>query len=67
MLAWEHAELPECLYEALDFAAKGEVKVIAETYKLDEAPKAYRRVVEGKAASERFSRCKSRVRAKRRP
>jgi hypothetical protein len=30
---------------------------------LDEAAKAYQRVVEGKARSERFSRCKSRVRA----
>jgi alcohol dehydrogenase len=40
---------PEFLYEALDFVAKGKVKVIAETYKLDEAPKAYQRVVEGKA------------------
>jgi alcohol dehydrogenase len=40
---------PEYLYEALDFVAKGKVKVIAETYKLDEAPKAYQRVVEGKA------------------
>lgn len=36
MLAWEHAEY---LYEALEFVAKGKVKVIAETYKLDEAPK----------------------------
>jgi D-arabinose 1-dehydrogenase-like Zn-dependent alcohol dehydrogenase len=40
---------PEYLYEALDFVAKGKVKVIAETYMLDEAPKAYQRVVEGKA------------------
>ena len=40
---------PEYLYEALDFVAKGKVKVITETYKLDEAPKAYARVVEGKA------------------
>jgi dehydrogenase len=37
----------EYLYEALDYAAKGKVKVIAETYKLDEAPKAYARVAEG--------------------
>lgn len=36
-------------HEALDFVAKGKVKVITETYKLDEAPKAYQRVVEGKA------------------
>lgn len=40
---------PEYPYEALDFVAKVKVKVIAETYKLDEAPKAYQRVVEGKA------------------
>ena len=39
----------EYLYEALDFVAKGKAKVVAETYKLDEAPKAYQRVVEGKA------------------
>ena len=37
----------EYLYEALDYAAKGKVKVIAETYKLDEAAKAYARVAEG--------------------
>ncbi len=37
----------EYLYEALDYAAKGKVKVIAETYSLDEAPKAYARVAEG--------------------
>jgi alcohol dehydrogenase len=40
---------PEYLYEALDFVAKGKVKTIAETYPLAEAPKAYQRVVEGKA------------------
>jgi alcohol dehydrogenase len=40
---------PEYLYEALDFAAKGKVKVIAETYKLDEINKAYDRVETGKA------------------
>ena len=38
---------PEYLYEALDYAAKGKVKVIEETYSLDEAPKAYARVAEG--------------------
>jgi alcohol dehydrogenase len=38
----------EYLYEALDYAAKGKVKVIAEVYKLDEARKAYERVAEGK-------------------
>jgi alcohol dehydrogenase len=37
----------EYLYEALDYAAKGKVKVIEETYKLDEAAKAYARVAEG--------------------
>jgi D-arabinose 1-dehydrogenase-like Zn-dependent alcohol dehydrogenase len=38
----------EFLYEALDYAAKGKVKVIAETYRLDEINKAYERVAEGK-------------------
>jgi alcohol dehydrogenase len=38
----------EYLYEALDYVAKGKVKVIAETYKLAEARKAYERVAEGK-------------------
>jgi dehydrogenase len=38
---------PEYLYEALDYAAKGKVKVIAETYKLDEIPRAYERVANG--------------------
>ena len=37
----------EYLYEALDYAAKGKVKVISETYSLDDAPKAYARVAEG--------------------
>jgi D-arabinose 1-dehydrogenase-like Zn-dependent alcohol dehydrogenase len=39
---------PEYLYEALDYAAKGKVKVVGETYKLDEINKAYDRVAEGK-------------------
>src|SRR6266550_2155952 len=39
----------EYLYEALDFVAQGKVKTIVETYPLAEAPKAYQRVVEGKA------------------
>jgi alcohol dehydrogenase len=39
----------EYLYEALDYAAKGKVKVITETYELDEINKAYDRVAEGKA------------------
>jgi alcohol dehydrogenase len=39
---------PEYLYEALDYAAKGKVRVVAETYKLDEIAKAYDRVAEGK-------------------
>jgi len=38
----------EFLYEALDYAAKGKVKVIAEAYRLDEIDKAYERVAEGK-------------------
>jgi alcohol dehydrogenase len=40
---------PEYLYEALDFVARGTVKAIVETYPLTEAPKAYDRVVQGKA------------------
>jgi D-arabinose 1-dehydrogenase-like Zn-dependent alcohol dehydrogenase len=39
---------PEYLYEALDYVAKGKVKVIEETYKLDDIGKAYDRVSEGK-------------------
>jgi D-arabinose 1-dehydrogenase-like Zn-dependent alcohol dehydrogenase len=39
---------PEYLYEALDYAAKGKVKVIAETYSLEEISRAYERVAEGK-------------------
>jgi len=35
------------LYEALDYAARGKVKAIVETFKLDDAPKAYARVAEG--------------------
>jgi alcohol dehydrogenase len=38
----------EYLYEALDYVAKGKVKVIAETYKLDEITRAYEHVAEGK-------------------
>jgi len=40
---------PEYLFEALDFVAQGKVKTIVETYPLAEAPKAYQRVVEGRA------------------
>jgi alcohol dehydrogenase len=40
---------PEYLYEALDFVAKGKVKTLVETYSLQQAPKAYERVVDGKA------------------
>src|SRR5207244_4990014 len=38
---------PEYLYEALDYAAKGKVKVMAETCKLDEIDRAYERVANG--------------------
>jgi len=38
----------EYLYEALDYVANGKVKVIAETYKLDDITRAYERVAEGK-------------------
>jgi alcohol dehydrogenase len=37
----------EYLYEALDYAARGKVKVMAETYKLNEIDRAYERVVNG--------------------
>jgi len=40
---------PEYLYEALDYAAKGKVKVMAEMYSLDDIGKAYDRVAQGKA------------------
>jgi alcohol dehydrogenase len=39
---------PEFLYEALDYAARGKVKVVAETYTLQDINKAYQRVAEGK-------------------
>jgi len=39
---------PEFLYEALDYVAKGKVKVVSETYRLDEIAKAYDRVADGK-------------------
>ena len=38
---------PEHLYEALDYAAKGKVKVIAEIYPLKEIARAYERVADG--------------------
>jgi len=38
----------EYLYEALDYVAKGKVRVIEETYKLDDIARAYERVAEGK-------------------
>lgn len=38
----------EYLYEALDYVAKGKVKVIAETYPLADVNRAYDRVAEGK-------------------
>jgi alcohol dehydrogenase len=37
----------EYLYEALDYAARGKVKVIAENFKLDDIGKAYDRVAQG--------------------
>lgn len=38
----------EFLYEALDYAAKGKVKVITEMYTLDQIRRAYDRVADGK-------------------
>jgi len=39
---------PQHLYEALQLSASGKVKVITETYSLDEIPRAYERVEQGK-------------------
>jgi len=39
---------PEYLYEALDYVAKGKVKVMEETYQLSEINRAYERVADGK-------------------
>jgi D-arabinose 1-dehydrogenase-like Zn-dependent alcohol dehydrogenase len=39
---------PAHLYEALQLVASGKVKVITETYRLDEIGRAYDRVAEGK-------------------
>jgi D-arabinose 1-dehydrogenase-like Zn-dependent alcohol dehydrogenase len=38
---------PEYLYEALDYAARGKVKVMAETYPLEQIGRAYERVARG--------------------
>ena len=40
---------PQYLYEALNFVAKGRVKVLVETYRLEEIQKAYERVEKGQA------------------
>lgn len=37
------------LYEVLQIAASGKIKAMIETYSLDQAPKAYERVAQGKA------------------
>lgn len=42
-----HAGIIECLYEALDYVTKGKVKVITETYSLDEINRTYERVENG--------------------
>jgi dehydrogenase len=39
---------PSHLYEALQLSASGKVKVVTETYSLDEIPRAYERVEQGK-------------------
>lgn len=39
----------EHLYEALDYVAKGKVKVMTETFSLDDAPRAFEHVAEGRA------------------
>jgi dehydrogenase len=38
---------PEYLYEALDYVAQGKVKIIAETYALDDIARAYENVAAG--------------------
>lgn len=38
----------EYLFEALDYVSKGKVKVITETYSLDDIVQAYDRVADGK-------------------
>jgi alcohol dehydrogenase len=38
----------EYLFEALDYVAKGKVRVVEETYKLDDITRAYERMAEGK-------------------
>ena len=38
----------EYLYEALDYVAKGKVKVVEETYSLGEVNEAFERVADGK-------------------
>jgi D-arabinose 1-dehydrogenase-like Zn-dependent alcohol dehydrogenase len=38
---------PEYLYEALDYAARGKVKVMEEIYSLEEIGRAYERVERG--------------------
>jgi D-arabinose 1-dehydrogenase-like Zn-dependent alcohol dehydrogenase len=39
---------PEYLYEALDYVAKGKVKVMTETFSLDNIGEAYDKVAHGK-------------------
>ena len=39
----------EYLYEALDYVAKGKVKIIAETFSLDDITQAYEKVSSGSA------------------
>ena len=38
---------PEYLYEALDYVAQGKVKILAETYSLDDIATAYEKVAAG--------------------
>ena len=38
---------PEYLYEALDYVAQGKVKIIAETYSIDDIARAYENVAAG--------------------
>jgi alcohol dehydrogenase len=45
---WQLAKRSRYLHEALQIAASGKVKVITETYSLDEITKAYERVADSK-------------------
>jgi hypothetical protein len=63
MLVREYSDGPEFLHEALDFVAKSKVKSSQKLTSSTKLPKLISALLRAKPASERFSRCKSRVRA----